>query len=256
MAKRLFTNIYSVGFIYPRTHPSDVFIEIKDDGHPTKLVRGQLCPPGGNWIGDGALKDYGPLDTFRREINEEISFDRPIQNSLELMQMGMADMELFVPKPAPLFKPTKDDIEWLNHIKAVICESATPFGMYENIVTKAAIDKVDPENKKDGFTTLTCYWLVPLSDVDWKILGKLQRKFGNLSNESITMVTSLPEILSSRTRFAFGHDFAYRKFLLSMGISFGREIPSVYGVESSYVGQILSNYDEFLEIFDIAKKPR
>ena len=65
------SNMSAVGIIYPSFNPGLLFLEIKDDGHPVKLVRRQLCPIGGNWIGEAGRQDTNPFATYLRELEEE-----------------------------------------------------------------------------------------------------------------------------------------------------------------------------------------
>ncbi len=253
--KRRITNISAVGIIYPEYDPSQIFIEMKDDGHPIKLVRHQLCPIGGNWIGDAAKNDRNPLATFRRELHEELSFDHPMRNSVELAQMGMAKAASFAPTPSNEVTPTVVDIFLLNQLKETIRDSARPFGDYLNTVPREALDAADPANKRDGFTSLASYWTVGLNELAWDRLCKLQKKFGNLSNESITMVTSLDEILRTNTKTAFGHDRVLRQFWLNMEFHQAAQLPLVPGLESVPQGRPLNSYDEYLQLYDVAKMP-
>lgn len=253
--RRAIRNIASVGIIFRQSNPSQIFLEMKDDGHPIKLVRRQLCFIGGNWIGEEARKDRGPLDTFRRELIEEISFERPIRDSVELALLGLADAESFMPAPALRNMVTEDDRTWLQEFKWAACDNCVPFGDFINTVTKAALDAADPENERDTFTGLICYWAVPLNESCWHELGYLQHKFGSLSNESISVVTSLQELVKNRTKTAFGHDRVLQRFFLAYGLKEAGSLSLVDGVESEHVGTTLASYSDYMERYEILRKP-
>lgn len=255
MEKQKITNIASVGIIYRGRNPGEMFMEVKDDDHPIKLVRRQLCFIGGNWIGAGAKNDRGPLDTFRRELQEEFSFKRPIRTSVELKLLGLAETETFAPFPEPTQPVSDRDRHQLEELKTAICEGCAPFGAFANTVTKAAMDAADPENTRESFTTLACYWAAPLAESWWRILKDLQNKFNNLSNESITLLTSLDEILAHGTRTAFGHDYVLRQFFLAMGLSEAKKLPLVNNIASLHMGTALASYEEYLGHYDITRKP-
>ena len=255
MEKTRISNVASVGIIFNATNPSQIFIEMKDGGHPIKLVRGQLCPIGGNWIGEAAKADRNTRDTFLREVDEELSFERPIRDSIELALLGQAGITNFTPTPAPTVKPTARERQDLEYIKAVIKTSAFEFGDYLDTVSKDALDAADPENKRDGFTTLASYWQVPLERDQWQVLTRLQKKFGNLSNESITLVTSLDEIVRTGTKTAFGHDGVLKLFFQLRGYVAAQYFPLVAGVKSVFAGPPLATYEAYLEKYDVAKKP-
>ncbi len=249
------TNISAVGIIYRASNPSQIFIEVKDDGHPIKLVRRQLCPIGGNWIGEAAKEDSNTFATFQRELNEELSFDRPIRNAEELALMGMAEAATFAPTPLSGVEITTQNIQDLNQLKETIRRSAVGFGDFLNTVPKSAMDAVDPTNKRDSFTTLASYYTVGLGENDWHRLHMLQKKFGNLSNESITTVTSLDEIIRTKTRTAFGHDRVLQIFWRLAGFEDAKRLPLVPGLMSEIMGMPFYSYDEYLEQYDVAKKP-
>ncbi|HEY4510354.1 MAG TPA: hypothetical protein VJJ73_00775, partial [Candidatus Paceibacterota bacterium] len=245
-------NISSVGIIYRGESPDEIFIEVKDDEHPIVYARRKLCFIGGNWIGEGAKSDRGPLDTFKRELREELSFDRPIRSSVELRLLGMATgTEEFKPSPQST-QPTELDRHQLENLKLVICRGIAPFGTFLNTVPKKVLDAADPENKREGFTTLACYWVCALDEVRWRSLCLLQKKFGNLSNESLTLITTLHEIIESGTRM-YGHDLALKNFFIAMGFPEARKI--VNYIECEEVGTALATYEDYLERYEVVKRP-
>lgn len=253
--KTLITNIAAVGIIYRATNPTEIFLEMKDDGHPIKLVRRQLCPIGGNWIGDVAKNDASPLATFRRELNEELSFDRPMRNTEEYSLLGIADAKICAPTPSNEVEITAWDLQTLRQLKRMISSSARPFGDFLNTVSKSAMDATDPDNTRDGFTSLVSYYTIGLDENDWWRLSELQSKFGNLSNESITMMTSLDDIIRTETKTAFAHDRVLRQFWLNLELHKASQLPLVPGLESVPVGKPFNSYAEYLERYEVAKKP-
>jgi len=255
LAKTSVTGIASVGIIFRAVNPNEIFIEVKDDGHPIKLVRRQLCFIGGNWIGEGARNDKNTFDTFKRELDEELSFDRPCRDSVELNLLGHADTEQFAPVPQPVAKVLSVDEEDLDNLKRAIVMSATPFGDFLNTVPKTALDAADPTNKRDGFTSLISYWVAPLQEDVWESLLRLQRKFKNLSNESITLVTSLTEIVQTNTRTSFAHDRVLQRFFLHHGLEAAKNLPLVPDLSSVEAGMPLSTYNDYLERYEVAKRP-
>ena len=168
--KRRITNISAVGIIYPEYDPSQIFIEMKDDGHPIKLVRRQLCPIGGNWIGSQAAHDQNTFATFERKLREELSLTRFTRDSGELAQMDLAEAQKFAPTPVNKVEATNFDLPGLENLKDTMVRNAYAFGDYLNTVPKSALDAADPSNKRDGFTTLTSYWTIYLRANDWENL--------------------------------------------------------------------------------------
>lgn len=253
--KTAITNIASVGIIYRASNPAEIFIEIKDDGHPIKLVRRQLCFIGGNWIGEAARDDANTFDTFKRELSEELSFKRPLRDSVELHLLGQAGVEQFATIPQSEAEVLATDKEDLAGLKQTIVESAVPFGDFLNTVPKAALDAVDPDNRRDGFTYLCSYWRIALSEKAWKVLVRLQDKFKNLSNESITLITSLDEIIRTNTKTSFAHDRVLQQFFARCGIAEAKDLPLVPGLKSVEVGMPMPSYAAYLDQYEVAKRP-
>ena len=253
--KRSVNGLAAAGIIYRAKNPSQIFIEVKDDGHPIKHARRKMCFIGGNWIGENAKEDKSPYDTYHRELNEEISFERPMRNSLDYVLLGVALEENFAPTSAPTVKPTELEKEMLSYLKKKMTIFANPFGDYVNTVTIYALNKADPDNKREGFSSLTSYWQVGLNEEDWTILESLQKKFNNLSNESLTLITSLEEILAHRIKSSFSHDRVLADFFLSKNLIAGKNIPMVSQVFSEFVGTPLVDYKLYLEKYNVARHP-
>lgn len=256
MGKIRVNNICGVGIIYRSANPSEIFIEVKDDGYPQKLMRRKLCPIGGNWIGERAKQDNNPHGTYARELGEELTFERPIRDSVELSLLGQAEVETFNPAPAPQEIPTEAERMLLQNIKMQFINNALPFADFVNTVSKAALDSADPENKRDGYAALASYYMSGISEETWLALLKLQKRFGNLSNESITLITSLNEIVRTGAKTAFGHDRALKAFFLRMGLEDAMNFPLLgEGVDGVWAGRPLPDYDEYLKRYDVLKKP-
>lgn len=255
MGKIRVNNICGVGIIYRRANPSEIFIEVKDDGYPQKLMRRKLCPIGGNWIGERAKRDSNPYVTFTRELGEELSFERPIRDTVELYLLGQAEVETFSPTPVVREAETEDK-RHIEQIKAKIVSNAMPFADFVNSVSKAALDSADPQNTRDGYAALASYYASGLEEETWRALCELQKAFGNLSNESITLITTLDEIIRTGTKTAFGHDRALKAFFLQMGLEAAKNFPLLQdGVDGVWAGASKATYDEYLLKYDVLKKP-
>ena len=247
-------SIASGVIVFRRENPSEIFIEVKDDGHPVKLVRRQLCVIGGNWVGEAAKHDRNPLATCRREFMEEICFERPIRDGVEL-EILYGTKEFAPPPPINDIKPNGEDNAELEELKAVISASFCPFGDYNLRVKKAALDKADPDNKRPDMSGIFVYFTVSLAEIHWQMLKRLQDKFNNLSCESITLMTSLSEIIKTDTKTAFGHDRVIQRFFQAMGFSEASYFPLQENHEARFIGTALPSYEDYLTKFSVAKKP-
>lgn len=256
MTKTPVSNLSSACIIYRASDPSQIFCEIKDDGHPVKLVRRQLCLIGGNWVGEDAASDRDPRQTLEREIRAELTFERPLRNSIELSLLGLSAIKRFQSSPAPATAVTEHDRELIEHLKQVIVENALYFATYLDTVSKAALDSADSKNTRGGFTSLDFYFTSALEEADWQSLVALQKNFGNLSNESVTIVTSLDEILTTGTNIAFGQHGALKQFWRNNGLALVEQVSLTTGVESEVVNHSeLGEYARYLEHYEVAKKP-
>lgn len=249
------TGIAAVAIIYRKMDPSQIFIEIKDDGHPIKLVRRQLCFIGGNWIGEDAKTDKGPHETLMREIQEELSLERPARSSHELSLLGISEAITFAPTPVERM-PGNDDVDRLRDLKRTIMGSLEPFGDCMNRITRKALETADPGTSREGFVSLVSYWTCALSESTWRDLSALQERFGNLSNESITLITSLDEIVRTKTKIAFGHDYALKDFFTSKGLGTKvQKLTIVPHITNTPLGAPFQTYDEYLTRYEVAKHP-
>ena len=248
-------NISGVVIPFWKTDPAQIFIEIKDNTHPLKLVRGGLCPIGGNWIGPAAVADANPLATVRREVVEEMTLESGPVSTQALVELGLTSMaqDYAVCRSQGLVSVL--DEKMLREVVSAIVEGMSPFGSYLNTTTRAAILSADPTSTREGFTTLSCYYTSAMDNRVWEMLNQLQRKFNNLSNESITLVTSLDEVLTCGLSGAFAHEQPLRDFFLAMGLKHAKHMRIVPGQTSVYVGPPLASYADYLELYDVAKKP-
>lgn len=255
MKKQRINNIASVGIIVRKANPSQIFIEVKDDGYPMKAFRRTLCPIGGNWIGEASRHDISPLYTFYRELKEELSLEKRTASTLELKLLGLTPEDNFYNTPRTEQIVTADERQILEDLKQIIIENCVPFGDYINAIPKKVLDQADPKNERDGFTALVSYWIIVLDEKYWRDLAILQDKFGNLSNESITIITTLEEIVETGVKTAFGHDRPLQQFFLCYGLEQAKSFPLVDGISSQEVGKPMASYQDYLIKYEVAKKP-
>lgn len=247
MPKIVVSNICAVGFIYRKAKPTEIFMEVKDNKHPQEFIRGQLSPLGGNWFGEAARGDVNTISTFRREIEEELSFDRPVRDSSELSLMGFSRLYHFDPSPLDQVA-TLDDVTNLNLIKKSIRDSTVPFGDFLNVL------KFPESTSIKHFQYLASYFAVPLEEDIWEILVRLQRKFRNLSSESLTLLTSLREIIETGTKTTYAHDRVLQLFFQKIGLD-ARNLPIVPGGECIPMGLPMDSYTNYLACYEVGKRP-
>lgn len=255
-------HIAAVGIIYPRSNPRRIYLETKDDGLPAKVFRGGLCFTGGNWIDyqdkpPVAKFDASPRATVAREVDEELTFERFERDRGELVALGQAEPGTSAPTSISGAEITDEDRRDLALVKQAITDAATPFGDYFVEIPKEVFERGDPGNPKlKGNTHLVSYFESPLDDETWNTLERLQKKFGNLSNEAISTITSLDEINRKRSFFAYGHGRVAQEFFRRrIGSGMEQEINIIPGMDVFYLGPSLGDYSEYLKRYDVARKP-
>lgn len=257
MSKQEIMGISSAAVMYRAANPAQIFLEMKDDGYPLKMMRRKLFFIGGNWIGEDAKTDQGPLDTVRREITEEISLEHPARDRNELTLMGWLVDTSETPEYAPAARDSAstDDALRLKEIKRALCENLAPFDTSKVTITQKAMLLADPDCKKETFTTVICCWVIPLGEDVWSNLARLQQKYGNISNESVSMIVSLNRIIERNVYTCPGQDQTLQRFFRAMGLPRSCELPLTEHCETEWLGPALASYDEYLEIYDVERKP-
>jgi len=251
-------HITSVGIIYSKDDPSRVFLEMKDTRYPIILFRNQLFLIGGNWIGEESKDDTSPLDTLRREVYEEFSFENSRQSMDEFNALDLIDNTgVLTPTHSRVtggqIRPS--DVAALGELREVICENPVSFGAFLNTVTHITLRRADPTHQEGEICYLACCWRISLEKEYWSLLQVLQERYGNLSNESHTVLLSLDEIITKRMQCAAGYDRVLKRFFLDMGLSRAKKLPLVKDIRSLYKGTILASYQDYLHQYDIARKP-
>jgi len=247
-------NIASVAIIYPASDPSILFIDRKDNGYPILAFRQMLCPIGGNWIGESALSDRNPYDTWCREVSEELSLDARVVSTQESQLVGDNPQQASYIVAKNDVRPTDTERAELERLKKVFMETAQPFGDFRVTVPKSVLDRV-PGNTRPGYSALFPYWLVPVNEEDWTSLVKLHEKFGNLSIESVAVIVSLDQIISEPIYTCCGHDRILQRFFREMGCAGADRYPLLEDITYEYMGMPMDSYADYLDRYEILRKP-
>lgn len=248
-------NLCSAGIIYRASNPTQVFIEVKDNTYPLVAFRKHLCPIGGNWIGSSAKKDRSPLDTFKREIREELDL---IKTSARNLELRLLDIERKI-KTRQIYRKRASikggDREVLKEIKDFIIKNINPFGDFLITIPKLLMRRDDHGYLYDKTFFICSYFSVALTEDIWQKLSALQKKFGNLSNESVTFITSADEIVKNRLKTAFGHDRVLKEFFLAQGLMGLKSFPVIKNIKTKFLGLSLRSYQEYLAKYEVIKNP-
>lgn len=257
MNKTPVNNICAVAVIFSADEPWKVFLERKTSDYPVKVFANMLCLPGGNWVGEAAKADANPLETLRRELFEEfritVSEEEKKDEMVSLGYVAGADGRDLQRDT----KATTDDIECFETVKNAMLSAITPFADILITVPKTLFDSADPENKRGDTTVLASYFTIGLPKADWDKLVRLQEKYGNLSNESETLVTTVGGMIKEDTKVSWGHDRALYNFFLTQrtGCDYDYNVSLLDGIVTKNLGAPLSSYDEYKELYEIAKQP-
>jgi len=248
-------SIASVAILYRKTNPGEVFLDIKTPGYPLTAFVGMICPIGGNWIGDQAQADLNPLATWRREFEEEFTITTKVASLAETRLLGDDPKEEFYTTPRNLIIPSRTDLIDFTLLKHNLPLRAEPFGDFLVTVPKSVLDRNAPENRRPGYTALHPYWLVEVFEDEWRALVALHQKFGNLSCESQSVITSLPQIIAEGQLTCCGHDVVMREFFQQMGCANAEGYPMLEGITFEHRGMPLDSYDKYRAEYDITRTP-
>lgn len=254
-------NMSAVGIIYNATNPLQIFIEAKTSDYPVKAFAGMLLCIGGNYMGTNAKDDKNPHDTYVREIHEELSFDKPAQRTTELSDL-VGTRTIAYTVPGTKIEPADQDVLELNTIKAYITEYARWFGDYVQFVPRAIFDVADPNSKREDLYGHCSVFTTKLPQPYWQALVRLQQKFGNLSNESVTIMTSLQEIVDTGWNMAWGQDRVLQEFFRTafcpnQDLHPADNLPLISGITMTRQDRnaMLPSYQDYLSRYDVAKLP-
>jgi hypothetical protein len=253
--KRKIRHISASGVIYKESNPREIFVEFRGTGYPVPAFQNSTCCLGGNWIGSDAAQDQQPLDTFLREIEAELSFEKPVQAQSELVQLGILDaVSHYRVKPCTK-EPTSEDEGKLAALKAAIAKHVYYFGDTIQHIPEIVFARADPKNTRRGMVYLNVFFEVPLPTADWQALVELQEKFGNLSNESTTVITTVQKLLTDRQPCAWSYDYILKRFFMERGAFEARGMRLVPDIEVAWRLRGNHSYAKYLEHFDIEFHP-
>lgn len=246
---------YNVAVLVIHGYKGKILIERKTENYPYKVFAGYGLIIGGTRIGDDAKNDKGPFDTAIRKIREEFSFERPIIGLDRLNELFNESRQGAYQIPKSNWSPSETDRSALEHIKWAVRKFSRPLGDFEIFVPGEIIKDKNPEWARGDVKYLLSAWSVGLPFPDWEILTDLQNKSGNLSKESLTIITDLSQIMETGLQFAWGHDHVLRYFFLRMGLREALDFPLFPGISAEYCGSPLGTYDDYERFYNIAKKP-
>lgn len=247
--------IVGSGIAYKASDPRHVFYDVKTADYPWKIFASRGMFIGGQWIKENALLDSNPHVTFIRELMEELSFDKPRISTDEMRVLcPLVEYDSYV-APGAEFVPTIEDERALLAIKALMIAQAEPFGDFTIRVPESLIQSLQPQYGSGDLTALFSIFCSGLSDAAWETLAELQRRAGNLSNESQSIVTSLEEIVHSGVHLASGYDAILKEFFLLQGFPLAKEFPVEERIEVKRIGSMMRYYDHYLECFDVENVP-
>jgi hypothetical protein len=144
----------------------------------------------------------------------------------------------------------------LQEIKRAVVTAARPYGDFINVIDSSALKRADPSRNYSTFSVLVSYFTAALDEETWKKIEVLQSKFGNISAESISTITSLDDIVHEQMHVAFGHDQVLRHFFRSNGYAQqANQMVIVPDILSLQVGMPREHYTEYLAEMEIMRKP-
>lgn len=264
MEKTKVNNVCVGAWFCQKSNPSNIFVDRKFQ-YPIPAIDGRLAVIGGNWFGLEADNDEKPLGTLVREVSEELSLKHGKASMAEMGKLDNSGVVGEYQTPQGSAEATPEDIALLERIRAAVIANAEFFNAYVITTKDQYFWRADPADEKArGIVSLACYYAVPLEDELWAGLARLQAKFGNLSSESVTVMTFLGEMLAAqrtetdpykRFDFAWAHGWAVKEYFISKGFVGARELELPYYTDAELVVTSVESYADILERFEVAKMP-
>lgn len=249
-------HIAASAIIYRVKNPAQIFTDIKDATYPHVVWRGCLCFIGGNWTGKGAMYDVGPMETFAREITEELSLEKSVQSTAELGETSVHTDVINYRVKGLKREATAEDYADLEFVKQAIFRAARSFDDYVVTIPRDVFLRGDPETKQTDMTALLSIVDVGLDEQTWRKLARLQRELGNLSCESETHVLSVGDIVHRDILAMSGYDQILQEFFEVRGCSEGHTLPrdNAVTVKRAPLHPRLT-YKEYLKHYSVTRKP-
>lgn len=248
--------IVGSGFAYKVSDPGQIFLDIKTADYPWRIFASRMMFIGGQWIKEAAIHDNNPFATFVREVTEELSFERPRISTEEMRVVcPLVDYDSYV-APGGDVPATLNDEQGLAQVKARLIDPlrVRAFGDYYIRTPERLIQTLQPEYLGGDLTALFSIFTVGLEDDEWDRLAHLQAKFGNLSNESQSVIISIDQVLAGSIAFASGYDQIARDFWISQGFPAAAGIP-IQEIEVVRIGDLLASYVDYLARYDVLNRP-
>ncbi len=246
-------NCSATGIIHQASAPANLLLDVKTPGYPILTYVGAGLLPGGNWVRPNATNDRTPLGTYRREILEELTLENAAFDQEEMNEL-FGKGHLGHAPTARNIKATSEDKQILADIVTVIHSRAKPYGAFIQTVEKSIFNMKNPQNKQGRYEGLCHVFTVPLSDQEWSSLVDLQHRFGNISNEAQSMVTSLEDIIAKNIPIGWGQDRILKKFFKEHGLSEADQMLLMSNTQAEQVS-FENSYDEVLKRYQVEKIP-
>lgn len=247
-------HLCAAAIIYRTANPEEIFVNIKTVDYPSVVWRGCICLIGGNWTGN-AFTDHSPKETFLREMREELQLVKHVQNTTELGETIVYTKSVEYRVKGVERIPTPEEEGMLDELKEEIENATFHFGDYILTIPREVFLKADPQSLQTSQVALLSVFEAGLDEANWEKLVELQQGFGNLSCESESCILAIDEIIRRTIFGQAGQDQILQRFFEQKGIAQGRRIPMKSGVIVEPVGSCLGDYGNYLERFDVERRP-
>lgn len=258
MQKQQVGHIAVSGIIYRAANPAQIFTAIKDATYPHVVWRGCICLIGGNWTGKGNVRyDMAPIQTFAREVAEELLFAKPMQSTADLGETSVSHTmpTNYRAKEADRQSAPEDEADLLL-VKQAIIRRARSFDDYILTIPPEVFLRADPESTQPTITALCCVLEIGLDEETWAILARLQRDFGNLSCESESYILTIADMTERNILAMSGYDQILQEFFEVKEVMRGRALPADHGVSVRRASlHPRFSYGEYLKHYSVARKP-
>ncbi|MDO8408329.1 MAG: hypothetical protein Q7S95_03805 [bacterium] len=243
--------------VYRAINPQQVFMDRKDNTHPRLYCRLGYCPIGGNR--NKGRAEAGPRELALAEMREELTFLRAVRDDAEYKELGTTDtVSQYAATTISGATITAEDEAALEAVKTAVERATRPYGDFIARIPNRTIQHFEPnwDMTRPEISYLCSYFEAGLDEQGWGALARLQKKFGNLSNESQTEIFILDQMDVHGEHGAFQHGPSMQYWWASHGYQEqARRLKMLPGITAKCIGPCMNTwarYDAVCEFKNLA----
>jgi|SRR3989344_4047803 len=216
----------------------DVLLAIYDNGYPVKAFRNHY-----NFIGGNTQKDASPLDTLKRELQEEFNSTSTDSTETAGSIFGLKSPQAYVRNDSYLAGRRYVDLELMQELRNAVIKNIVT---YNDFLVGLKKEYMDTEKDLKEITS------VFLSEIDNELFNRigLELKDGKqITNEGFARIVTSEELKSGNPRGAWGYS-------TMIGNILGIKVPEYDFIDVTSLNQKpKQSYKEYKSEFEYERNP-